>query len=51
MLGQILCKLGFHKWKPLNSLGIRYRSKWDRAELFEGQCERCGVYDEIEREY
>lgn len=52
MLGKLLCKLGFHKWRPRNSnYRLDWRSKWEAYEVADGVCDRCHKEAEIRRDY
>lgn len=47
----ILCKLGWHKWKPVGEVEVDWKSKWEAYEVSDGVCIRCSLKEQIRREY
>lgn len=55
MIGELLCFLGFHKWRPIKGARMRidWRSKWEAYEVVDGECIRpeCEAEAELRRAY
>lgn len=54
-MGNFLCWLGFHKWRPYPKARVRidWRSKWESYEVVDGHCVRpeCEAEAELRRDY